>query len=271
MPSDQLIIEYSLTERETVIAGHFQESDNYFTKRDIGIRDWLITYTIDGSGYFHTPEHEIICRKQDITLLKSDVSHQYGTVKGEQWNFVWAHFDASTLASRLVPDTSLVNISIDNETLQRRIKQSLLKVVFDFREQHDFWNELCMQSIHEVLLLLARKRKQKFDSRVEETLHRLAQDFRQSISIEQLATAVNLSPSRLSHLFKQSTNKSIIDTLNQMRIREAALLLEHTDRNAAEIAYEVGFHNYNHFINQFHKWYGTSPSQYKKSKRENKL
>jgi AraC family transcriptional regulator of arabinose operon len=42
---------------------------------------------------------------------------------------------------------------------------------------------------------------------------------------------------------------SIVETLIQMRLRQAALLLQHSNRNATEIAQDVGFQNYNHFAN----------------------
>ena len=66
----------------------------------------------------------------------------------------------------------------------------------------------------------------------------------------------------------EGTGMSIIEALNDMRIRQAALLLEHTNRNSSEVANDVGYHNYNHFMNQFRKRFGVGPSAYAKLRRQ---
>jgi AraC family transcriptional regulator, arabinose operon regulatory protein len=110
---------------------------------------------------------------------------------------------------------------------------------------------------------LAERLNHKMDSRVEQVLHMLSQKMKDAIRIDDLAKTVSLSPSRLSHLFKQETGESILETLNRMRLRQAALLLEHTDRTATEAALDVGFQNYNHFAQLFRKQFGISPRFYK--------
>lgn len=263
----QLPVEYGRKERGFVIAGHYNEGDNYYFRRESGMNDWLITYTLGGEGYFHTPSEQLNCGQYDLTLLKPGTPHQYGTVKDQSWHFVWAHFDDALIQAALLPDKPLFNLKMDNESARKRIYRAFMKILIDSREQNHFWNELCLNSLNEVLMLLARRSRHQMDSRVEETLYRMSIGMRESVTVEQLAKSVHLSPSRLSHLFKESTGYSIIDALNRMRIRQAALLLEHTDRSASAIALDVGFHNYNHFINQFHKWLGMSPTTYKKEKR----
>lgn len=172
------------------------------------------------------------------------------------------------MPASVLPDHPIYNQTVANDTSRKRIYRAFMRILIDSRERGSYWNELCLTSLNEVLIVLAQRRQHRLDSRVEETLHRLSQSMREPITIDELARSVGLSPSRLSHLFKESTGQSIIDALNGMRIRQAALLLEHTDRSSADIAYDVGFINYNHFINQFHKWMEMSPSGYKKKMRQ---
>ncbi|TDF96231.1 helix-turn-helix domain-containing protein [Paenibacillus piri] len=251
----------------TVIAGHFHEPDTYMTKRLQGMGDWLITYTLEGEGYFITAGTERICRSGDITLLKPDTPHQYGTRKGQSWHFVWAHFSPQLMETSLLPVEPLLIHSLENESARDRIFQAFRRILADSREQSEYWHELCLNALREILILMAQKNSRKLDSRIEETLHLLSEHMRRPLTIDELAKTVGLSPSRLSHLFKASTGTSIVDTLNQMRIRQAALLLEHTELNASEVCDHVGFQNYNHFINQFRKRFGVSPSVYKKQAR----
>lgn len=248
-----------------VISGHFQVDDTYATRRPNGMKDWLITYTLSGEGYFNTPEGNVTCRSGDIVLLKPNIPHQYGTAEGQIWNFVWAHFSPLSIGEKLLPAEALYKHKLESASVHKRVYRAFRRILSDSREGNEYWHDLCVNSLREILLLLVQRRNQVLDPRVEEVLHYLSIHMRSQIHIEDLSKSIGLSSSRMSHLFKEQTGLSIIDTLNQMRIRQATLLLEHTNRSVSDIAYDVGFHNYNHFINQFRKWIGVTPSQFKKN------
>jgi AraC family transcriptional regulator of arabinose operon len=260
--------DYEDQESGKVITGHFHESENYSTQRPHGMRDWLITFTLDGEGVFQTPAGEKVCRSGDVTLLKAGVPHLYGTQKGMRWHFIWAHFPAEGMEFNLLPEEEVSIFTIDRESARKRIYRAFKRVLSDSQERGEYWHALCMSALREVLLLLARKNHQPKDARIEEILQLLSRNMREPVQVEALGQKVGLSASRLSHLFKENTGMSIIEALNDMRIRQAALLLEHTNRNSSEVADDVGYHNYNHFINQFRKRFGMSPSAYAKSLRQ---
>lgn len=254
-----------------IIAGHFQVNDTYVTNRPEGRNDWLIAYTLGGEGYFSTPEGKKKCSSGDIVLLKAGTPHSYGTVKGKMWNFVWAHFAPHSIGDHLLPLEELFIHKVDADSVHKRIYRAFRRILSDSREQSQYWHDLCLNALREILMLLAQRRSQKLDPRVSEALHYLSAHMHDTVQIETLSRTIGLSPSRLSHLFKEQTGLSVIDALNQMRIRQAVLLLEHTTRSASEVAYEVGFYNYNHFIKQFRKWMGTTPSNFKKANGSNNL
>jgi AraC family transcriptional regulator of arabinose operon len=254
----------------TLIAGHFREPDTYSTHRPAGMNDWLLAYTLGGEGYFSVPGLQTqTCRAGDVALLGPGTPHRYGTSPGCTWHFVWAHFSAPMIEANLLPGEPLHIRPAGNEYVRRRIGRAFRRLLSDTRERGDYWQELGVTALREILMLLARSERRKLDARVEETLHRLSLHMREPVRIGALARSVGLSPSRLSHLFKENTGQSIVDALNRMRIRQAALLLEHTDRTASEVSYDVGYSNYNHFLAQFRRLHGMSPSEYRKRARSN--
>ncbi len=250
-----------------VIAGHFHEQDTYSTIRPDGMSDWLITYTLDGEGYFEAAGCERRVRAGDITLLKPGTPHRYGTPKGKMWNFVWAHFTGGLLESSLLPNEALTIRQIEQQAVRERILHAFLRLLSDSRERAAYWHELCLSALREILMLLAKQQTSGVDPRIEETLYLLAQRMQETVRVEDLARCVGLSASRLSHLFKENTGESIVEALNRMRIKQAALLLAHTNRNATEAAHDVGFQNYNHFTRQFRKYIGLTPSEFSQSVR----
>lgn len=247
----------------SVIASHFNESDTYVVNRANGRSDWLITYTIDGEGFFQVQGEKVISRTGDITILKPHTPHQYGTMPGQCWNFVWAHFTQQTIERYLLPEDRLYQTTIENPSSRQRIYRAFERIIGDSLQQNPYGQELCMNALREVLLLLLQRSAYKIDPRVEEVLHILSRRLHEPVHIGTLALSVGLSASRLSHLFKQYTGTSIIDTVNRMRVQQAALLMVHTDRTASEVCDEVGFLNYSHFSNQFRKVYSMSPSQFR--------
>ncbi|OMF22255.1 AraC family transcriptional regulator [Paenibacillus sp. FSL H8-0548] len=252
---------YASLSNGTIVAGHFNEPDRYMTSRPSGMSDWLITYTLEGSGYFRTPAGEESCSAGDVALLRSGVSHQYGTAPGSQWNFIWAHFP-NMIETNYLPADEVIIQSLGKAHLQKRVYRALRNVIQDSREQRSFWIALCENEIRSILLLMAERGRRKVDPRVEESLHYLSKHMRETVRIEDVAKSVGLSSSRLSHLFKEETGSTIVETMNAMRIRQAALLIKHSDRTATEAAFDVGFQNYNHFAYLFREQMGTSPREY---------
>ncbi|WP_128655269.1 helix-turn-helix domain-containing protein [Paenibacillus sp. 598K] len=251
-----------------VIAGHFYEDDSYATERPQGREDWLLVYTVSGRGYFEGPEGgRLHCESGDVVLLRPGTPQRYGTVKGETWQLVWAHFSARRLEESLLPAEPLTVQSLEKGPVRKRVYRAMRSIIADQRERGDYWQELSLGALREILMLLAQRRRHRYDPRIEEALHYLSEHMREPIRIETMARHIGLSPSRLSHMFKEAVGLSIIDALNRMRIRQATLFLEHTDLTASEVAYEVGFHNYNHFILQFKKWHRLTPTEYRSKLR----
>lgn len=251
-----------------VIAGHFNKSEQYVTRRPEGMSDWLITYTLGGSGSFLIDGEERFCQTGDITLMQPGVPHEYGTRNNGNWHFLWAHFTPRITETSLLPAQKLLIHAIEGESARKRVQRAFKRIVSDSIERGAYWGELCENTLREVVLLLAQRLARQVDPRIDEVRYLLSSRMQETVSIADLARAVGLSPSRLSHLYKEVTGMSVIDSLNDMRIRQAALLLEHSERLASEVALDVGFQNYNHFANQFRKRFGVGPLQYKQHDRQ---
>jgi len=79
-----------------------------------------------------------------------------------------------------------------------------------------------------------------------------------------MAASVNLSYSRLEHLFKAETGMTPVSYLKKLRIEKARELLETTFLTNQQIIVKVGMYDESHFIKDFKKAYGLRPSQYRK-------
>jgi AraC family transcriptional regulator of arabinose operon len=82
-------------------------------------------------------------------------------------------------------------------------------------------------------------------------------------SIHDLAGMVNLSISRLSHLFKATTGLSLQNFLTTCRLQAALDLLHSTRMPIKEISYRAGYRHPPSFVRAFRNQFGASPSDYR--------
>ena len=101
------------------------------------------------------------------------------------------------------------------------------------------------------------------DHRVEIIIRLIQEDLRNSPSLEQLAEFVRLSPSRLNHIFKMETDVSLNQYLKSLRLIKAKNLLETTFLNIKETMANVGVNDLSHFVRDFKKAFGMTPSEYR--------
>jgi AraC-like DNA-binding protein len=105
-------------------------------------------------------------------------------------------------------------------------------------------------------------------SRTNETVSRalnyLSDNFHETITLEKLSKEIGLSTFRVAHLVKEVTGKTVLQHVHQLRVQEAQRLLEQSDMNCTDIAYETGFGDQSYFIKQFRKQMGITPARYRR-------
>jgi transcriptional regulator GlxA family with amidase domain len=102
------------------------------------------------------------------------------------------------------------------------------------------------------------------DRRIEEVLRVLERDWRKDHRITELALSVNLCPSRLQHLVKEVTDRSIRELVQSRRLDEAASAIASTYERISSIAYFVGFRDIPNFNHAFRRRFGMSPREYRR-------
>lgn len=98
---------------------------------------------------------------------------------------------------------------------------------------------------------------------IKKAMMYISENFNRPLTLEEVATYVNLNPSYFSKVFKDSTNTSFKEYLNSIRIEESKRLLSNTDYNVIDIAIAVGFEDQSYFSKVFKKYTGMTPKQFR--------
>jgi AraC-like DNA-binding protein len=88
------------------------------------------------------------------------------------------------------------------------------------------------------------------------------------LSVEDLSRHVGMSRGSLYNKILEVTGQTPVEFIRTMKLEQAALLLEKSDMNIAQIAYAVGFTTPNYFAKSFKSKYNMLPSEFLNLKRK---
>lgn len=108
----------------------------------------------------------------------------------------------------------------------------------------------------------------KQDVRLREIIQYVDENYRDSVSLSELAERLFVSASTLSRAFKKETGIYFADYVNQVRMNSAVGQLLYTDNHITKIAVDSGFSNPSVFNRVFREIYEMPPSDFRKKKQE---
>lgn len=88
------------------------------------------------------------------------------------------------------------------------------------------------------------------------------------LSVEDLSKHVGMSRVSLYHKILELTGQSPVEYIRSVKLEKAAVLLEKSDLNVAQISYMVGFATPNYFAKSFKARFNMQPSEYMNAKRK---
>jgi len=125
-----------------------------------------------------------------------------------------------------------------------------------------------------LLVLLCRKWKDEYGETmmassdkaalITDVVKYITENYRQSLSIETLASQCFISSDYFRKLFRQNIGMSPLKYINRVRAENAARLLEEGILSVTEVATRTGFNDINNFTRIFKGFFGLTPSDYRK-------
>jgi transcriptional regulator GlxA family with amidase domain len=103
------------------------------------------------------------------------------------------------------------------------------------------------------------------DRRIELVISKMETEISHAWDTTTLAEVVDLSPSRFRHLFKQETGTSPAQYLKDLRMQTAEQMLRTTFLSVKEVLKQVGISSNTHFVNDFRKLHGMTPTAFRKA------
>ena len=122
-------------------------------------------------------------------------------------------------------------------------------------------------SLEAIRRRIAKTQNINRDPRIQVVVDYLTPHLNEPFTIQSLSEMAQVSQTSFRRLFKAHTGKSPSDYIRELRMTSAARMLLTSDREIAEIGYQVGFSDANYFSRTFRQVFGVSPHQYRRISR----
>lgn len=229
-------------------------------------------YIVKGKGSFILPNQEIPVKENDLVIINPNTEHTEKSNEEDSLEYIALGIEglAFTLSGEKENGTPIGLYTYRGE--QRDVLFYLNRLLDEIQTSKEAYEIIC-QNILEILIVklqrdkkftVAKTESQSMNKAVAFVKYYINQNYREAITLDTLAAMGHINKYHLAHTFKKDIGKSPIEYLNNIRIREAKILLETTDYTIAEIAEINGFSSQSFFTQAFKRETGSTPSKYRR-------
>jgi AraC family transcriptional regulator of arabinose operon len=235
---------------------------------------WTLHFTTQGSALFINEEMDLEVGPGDLMLFQPDANYRYGLHPGaDDWEHLWVLFQPRPHWQEWLGwdqlDEQIRHLRITGSDSISALEKIFRELIALNDDPGPYRRDLQYTRLEEVLIrardFTSLPRQTETDSRVEDACHYMQANLAQRVSIDEVAVVCNLSPSRLSHLFKQQMGVSPKHWSNNIRLQAARKLLLSTNDSVTAIARKIGYEDPNQFTKYFTKNQGCSPREFRRS------
>ncbi|TZF86381.1 AraC family transcriptional regulator (plasmid) [Pedobacter sp. BS3] len=243
-----------------------------------------ITFIIKGSGILFIGDRVLNYSENELVLIGPNLPHEWrSNIKEDPDNYsqsIAVHFKPGSLGNdfykipemqpiNLLLEQSVRGIAIQSNPVKETVKNKLIQLIET-------------QGVERISLLLSilssitRTDKISFlsstsfvdsiqndhDHRINKVYKYVMTNFKNQLSIDQIAAEISMTPTSFCRFFRKRINKSFVQYVNEIRIGYACKLLYEDKFSISQVAFESGFDNLSNFNKQFKKIKQVTPSQF---------
>lgn len=221
--------------------------------------------------------------EKDIFFIPSGDIHEFQseTPTGTR---IFINFELSSL--NFYGDTDRIRtqlcdvrlITSKDGTLYSQIESEISKVLQEIKDVGSVDQLYYTARVIDILVLLCRNTPSKINienmenskgkswglNKISKSFEFIEKNYGEDIHLKDFAQAAGFSEFYFSRLFKEITEKSFHQYLNEYRIKKAEILLADSNYTVSEAAYATGFSSITTFDRLFKKIKGCSPQEFRK-------
>lgn len=247
--------------------GLYPNAANHTRTRRKGCQQYILIYCTKGEGWYVLDNKRHKVRANQFFILPPGVQHEYGADENAPWTIYWLHFTgelAPHYYRYLLGNNTQDPVNIVPSTFRIGIFDDILQhlELMNDKESLIYGNSALGGFLVSLKQNLIRNSTSGNEA-LQKVIDLMRNNLHRNFTLEELSTAVNLSSSHLSSIFKQKTKYSPLNLFTSMKIQKACLMLNDSGKNIKSIAAMLGYDDPYHFSRVFKKMMGVSPKQFR--------
>ncbi len=253
--------------------GYYPKAKFHYRKRPHGAEQHILIYCTDGKGEAVINGIEYKIEAGDFFIVPKKTVHQYKADVKNPWTIYWMHFRGTTA-------DNIAALLIKQHNGHKGFKQPDEKTATQFNDiyrqlergystDHLIYANMCLWYFFTGFIYTGLNSNTRITDDADSSskaISFLSSHLEQTLTLDEIAAAVNLSPSHFSYLFKKKTGFSPIDYFNHLKIQKACQHLLFTSHRINEIATAIGIEDASYFTRLFTKVMGISPRLYREKR-----
>lgn len=248
-------------------------------------KDYFKISLIIGRNIIYYADKTIEIKKQALLFANPQIPYSWEEIDDQQTGFFcvftpsFFHHFGNLREYDVFKPTGTPVFELTDEQAEK-IREIYLRM-FDeinseYQHKYDALRNLVFEILHHTMKMHPAKKTQKEQINAA---HRISilflellerqfpiEDTRQRVSFRSasdFANQLSIHVNHLSRAVKATTQKTTSELIAERILREAKILLKHTEWNVSEIAFALGFTEVTHFNNFFKKHLNLSPTQFR--------
>ena len=239
----------------------------------VTVKEGYMAYSVNGKT--------LMLNEGDTLVVNSNQIHYSMCMDGKIAKYVIFIVHPSILMSSVTVEMEAIRPIIDNPELpylRFRYINNFTKEMYDLMIDLPDYRHNAFEITKRLFLMweLFMKKISEYGQMTEETgydprmmsfktmLHFMNNNYKESLTLEQIANTGNVSKSQCNNLFNQFVGESPINYLMHLRSRKVAEHLRSGSFTLKQIAEMTGFNGVSYMSETFKKFFGQSPRDYKK-------
>lgn len=238
-----------------------------------------LIYSLRDSSSVKVNNKEYTLSKRDIVVVSPGDIHSFH-VKNDPGTMFFIQFDftklfglSGTVASKSYGfNTEIISLK-DQKILHEKLENQILQIIDEYNSRAFAYDLFFNARLLDITVILSRNisnRNIKSEnsnkayalSKLDKAFQYIEENYKNQITLYDVATSVGFSKAYFSRAFKKATEKNFHNYLNEYRIRKVEQLLFEVDVTITEIAYASGFNSIVTFNRIFKQIKGCSPTDY---------
>ena len=225
-------------------------------------------------------ENLIIAKENDILFISPEMLHG-GTPKNCIYECIVCDtnmlFKNNNICNSFFKKVLDNKISINFDIFKNKDINFYLNKIFQCIKEKNLGYEFLIQGYLYIIFGIVIEKKlysenkdisknQSKLNKLKSVLEYIEKEYQNTITLEDLANKMNLTPKYFTKIFREMTGKTPIQYINKYRIKRACDMLLLTNLSITEICLQCGFNDISYFIKIFKKEKNISPKKFRANK-----